>query len=88
MIRYKKVKLLGKGSFGSATLATELASGKKVVLKEISLARLSIAEKKAAKQEAEVRYHDGLPVTAALCAFVGRLPHRSCILWDLAIACT
>jgi serine/threonine protein kinase len=58
MNKYQRVRLLGKGSFGAAYLATELATSKQVVIKEISLVRMPPEERNAAKQEAEVRFHD------------------------------
>jgi NIMA (never in mitosis gene a)-related kinase 1/4/5 len=55
MNKYQRGRLLGKGSFGAAYLATERSTGQQYVLKEISLARMQPEERKAARQEAEVR---------------------------------
>lgn len=55
MDKYRRGRLLGKGSFGAAYLATERATGTEYVLKEISLMRMPAEEKRAARQEAEVR---------------------------------
>jgi serine/threonine protein kinase len=54
MEKYARGRLLGKGSFGAAYLATERATGIEYVLKEISLVRMTIEEKRGAMQEAEV----------------------------------
>ena len=53
--KYKKVKYLGKGSYGAALLV-ELKSDatKKFVIKEIVIGHLKEAEQLAAKKEAEV----------------------------------
>ena len=53
--KYKKVKYLGKGSYGAAILV-ELRSNpnEKFVIKEIVIGHLKTAEQNAAKMEAEV----------------------------------
>ena len=53
--KYKKVKYLGKGSYGAAILV-ELRSNpsQKFVIKEIVIGHLKISEQNAAKMEAEV----------------------------------
>jgi NIMA (never in mitosis gene a)-related kinase len=55
MLKYRKVKILGKGSYGSALLVELKANpAKKFVVKEIAIGHLKPAEQKAAKTEAEV----------------------------------
>jgi serine/threonine protein kinase len=73
MDKYIRGCLLGKGSFGAAYLATERATGKKYVLKEISLNRMTAGEKKGAMQEADVSFLAG-------CSFV-------LVLFDRVISC-
>jgi NIMA (never in mitosis gene a)-related kinase len=53
--KYRRVKYLGKGSYGAAILV-ELRSNpaQKFVIKEIVIGHLSAAEQKAARSEAEV----------------------------------
>jgi NIMA (never in mitosis gene a)-related kinase len=53
--KYKKVKYLGKGSYGAAMLVCLKADpNRKFVIKEIVVGHLKPAERDAAKQEAEV----------------------------------
>lgn len=53
--KYKKVKYLGKGSYGAALLVCLKANpNEKFVIKEIVVGHLKPTERDAAKQEAEV----------------------------------
>ena len=52
--KYVRGKLLGAGSYGTATLFTT-RDGKKVVIKEIDLSKLSPTDVKAAEGEVKVR---------------------------------
>ena len=63
MDKYTRVKLLGSGSYGTATLFTT-KDGKRVVIKEIDIRSMPPSECKAAEQEAKVCY--GLMYRAAL----------------------
>ena len=54
MKQYKTLKLLGKGSFGSALLVEDRSTGKQLVAKEIMVAHLSTVEAEKAKGEAEL----------------------------------
>jgi NIMA (never in mitosis gene a)-related kinase len=55
LAKYKKVKYLGKGSYGAALLVCLKANpDRKFVIKEIVVGHLKPAERDAAKQEAEV----------------------------------
>ena len=54
MDRYTKGKLLGKGSYGSAYLATDVNDGKDYVIKEIDVSRMPRQEREVAAQEAQV----------------------------------
>jgi NIMA (never in mitosis gene a)-related kinase len=55
MLKYRKIKVLGKGSYGSALLVELKANPiKKFVVKEIAIGHLKPAEQKAAKSEADV----------------------------------
>ena len=53
MDKYTRVKLLGSGSYGTATLFTT-KDGKRVVIKEIDIRSMPPSECKAAEQEAKV----------------------------------
>ena len=53
MEKYTRVKLLGSGSYGTATLFTT-KEGKRVVIKEIDIRSMPPSECKAAEQEAKV----------------------------------
>lgn len=53
MHKYDRGKVLGKGSFGRAVLATKRSDGSQVVIKEVSMRSMKPAEREAAKQEAE-----------------------------------
>ena len=53
--RYKKIKILGKGSYGSAILVSLRSNeNQKFVIKEIIVGHLKPIEQDAAKKEAEV----------------------------------
>ena len=54
MERYSKGKLLGRGSHGSAYLATDVNDGKEYVIKEIDISRMPRQEREVAAQEAQV----------------------------------
>ena len=55
MEKYQKIRVLGKGSFGCAILASNKAEGgKKYVIKELDVTNISKAERQAAQQEAQV----------------------------------
>jgi len=52
MLKYSKIKVLGKGGFGEAVLATRKDTRETVVIKEVRLAGLSRKEIDDAKKEA------------------------------------
>ena len=52
--QYRKIKYLGKGSYGAALLVELKATGQKYVMKEIVIGHLSSDAQKTAKLEAEV----------------------------------
>uniref|UniRef100_A0A061S4H1 non-specific serine/threonine protein kinase n=1 Tax=Tetraselmis sp. GSL018 TaxID=582737 RepID=A0A061S4H1_9CHLO len=54
MEKYVKGKLLGKGSFGKATVVERRSDGAKFVLKEIDISRMPKQEKEASLQEAQL----------------------------------
>jgi NIMA (never in mitosis gene a)-related kinase len=54
MDRYRRVKVLGRGSYGSAILVRERAGGQQRVIKEIDLSRMPAAAQKEAQSEAGV----------------------------------
>ena len=58
---YKKIKLLGQGSFGKAYLAENLATRQLVVLKQVNLSSMKEQEKREAYREAEILKHLGHP---------------------------
>lgn len=51
---YKRIKVLGRGSFGCAVLCERRKDGVKVVIKEIDMAKMASGERAAALQEARV----------------------------------
>ncbi|EGR29124.1 protein kinase domain protein [Ichthyophthirius multifiliis] len=51
---YKEIEIIGKGSFGSATLIKKISTDQLYVAKKIELSNLSQKEQQKAKQEAEV----------------------------------
>jgi NIMA (never in mitosis gene a)-related kinase len=55
MENFNKLKLLGKGGFGSAFLCVNKLDGKNYVIKEVDVSRMSKPEREAAEQEAKVR---------------------------------
>lgn len=52
--QYKKVKYLGKGSYGAAILVEEKSTSLKFVMKEVVVGHLSNDQKASAHQEATV----------------------------------
>ena len=54
MEKYRIEKKIGKGSFGSVKLATQISSGKKVAIKEIKTAKLNENEKRDAQTEVQL----------------------------------
>ncbi len=53
--KYKKVKYLGKGSYGAAILVEQKSNpSQKYVIKEILIGHLKPEEQKAAKKEADL----------------------------------
>ena len=55
MENYTKLKLLGKGGFGSAFLCVNKLDGKNSVIKEVDISRMSKPEREASEQEAKAR---------------------------------
>ena len=51
---YKKIQLLGEGSFGKAYLVECLSTGAQCVIKQVDMAKMSEAEKKETLQEAKI----------------------------------
>ena len=51
---YKRVKVLGSGSYGQAVLVERKADKKKFVIKEVDMGKMGRAEKAAAKREAQL----------------------------------
>jgi NIMA (never in mitosis gene a)-related kinase 1/4/5 len=54
MDRYKTIRKIGSGSFGTAQLATSKSNGEEVVVKMIDLSSMSDDEKRSAKREASI----------------------------------
>ena len=54
MEKYVKVRVLGKGSFGSATLIKRKADDELFVVKEVNMATMNAKEKEEARQEVRV----------------------------------
>ncbi|GBG00214.1 hypothetical protein Rsub_12995 [Raphidocelis subcapitata] len=52
--RFERVRLLGKGSFGSAVLVNSREDGRQYVVKEVDLRRMPREEREAAHQEAKL----------------------------------
>ena len=52
--KYRRIKYLGKGSYGAAILAQLRATGQHFVIKEIVIGHLSAGEQAAARKEASV----------------------------------
>ena len=51
---YKRIKLLGEGSFGKAYLVEYIADGTKYVLKQVDLSKMTDEEKKDTLKEAKI----------------------------------
>lgn len=51
---YKRIKLLGSGSYGRAFLVKEISTGEYWVIKQIDLNELSPLEQDAAMKEAKI----------------------------------
>ncbi len=54
MDKYTKVKVLGKGSFGQATLVKRKTDGELFVVKEVDMSKMSSKERDDARQEVRV----------------------------------
>ena len=52
--RYKKIKVVGKGSYGTAVLCLDQHTSKKVVIKRVDIRKLSEPKRAAALREAEL----------------------------------
>ena len=76
--KYARGKLLGAGSYGTATLFST-RDGKKVVIKEIDLSKLSPTDVKAAEGEVKVRIlcSAGLPIDCTVA-------RQACFAWGRA----
>ncbi len=57
MDAYIKGKVLGKGSFGTASLCTSKKDGKNYVIKEVDVSRMPKAERDGAELEAKARIY-------------------------------
>ena len=51
---YKKVKLLGEGSFGKAYLVERISDGLKCVMKQIDIQKMSEQERRETVQESKI----------------------------------
>lgn len=51
---YKRIKLLGEGSFGKAYLVESVADGSLCVIKQVDLSKMSEQEKKDTLKEAKI----------------------------------
>jgi serine/threonine protein kinase len=54
MDKYTKVKVLGKGSFGSATLVKRKTDGQLFVVKEVNISRMGTKEREEARNEVKI----------------------------------
>lgn len=54
MDAYERIKVLGKGSYGSAVLVRRRKDGHKLVIKEVNIVHMPREERKAAELEAKV----------------------------------
>lgn len=52
--RFTRIKVLGKGSFGSAVLCKSKQDGKQYVVKVVDISRMPKTERDSAHQEAKV----------------------------------
>ena len=59
--KFVRLKVLGKGSFGSAILVQRKPDSKNFVIKEIDVSRMPKQERETAEQEAKV----GMSLTAS-----------------------
>jgi NIMA (never in mitosis gene a)-related kinase 1/4/5 len=77
MNKYKIVKTIGKGTFGTAYLVESLTEHKKYVIKKINMSQMNAKEKKEALNEVNiiksldhphiVKYHDNFVDEGKLC---------------------
>lgn len=51
MDRYEQLKIIGRGNYGAAHLVVEKATGRKLVVKKVSISEMSDEERKQASQE-------------------------------------
>lgn len=54
MENYKKIRIVGRGAFGTAYLAKRLSDGKEVILKQIPMEQMSVVDRQAALNEIKV----------------------------------
>ena len=72
MERYRKIRVLGKGSFGSAWLAESSLNGKNYALKELTISTLSDQDRDFALNEVKI---------------LSKLKHRNIVRYKEAFFC-
>jgi serine/threonine protein kinase len=82
MERYRRVKVLGKGSFGTATLVTRAGNpAEKYVVKEVDISKMPKDEREAALQEAKLLASMRHPnIVSCVESFVDKNTKKLCIV--------
>jgi NIMA (never in mitosis gene a)-related kinase 1/4/5 len=82
--KYRKIKLLGEGSFGKAYLIERMSDGLMCVMKVIDIGRMSESEKKETLQEAKIIEHMQHPNIVKFIETFKTKKGKLCIVMDYA----
>jgi NIMA (never in mitosis gene a)-related kinase len=82
--KYRKIKLLGEGSFGKAFLIERVSDGLMCVMKVIDIGRMSESEKKETLQEAKIIEHLQHPNIVKFIETFKTKKGKLCIVMDYA----
>ena len=81
---YRKIKLLGEGSFGKAYLIERISDGLMCVMKTIDLSKMSEAERRETLQEAKIIEHLEHPNVVKFIETYKTKKGKLCIVMDYA----